>query len=94
MRQLDADPLASLPEERKADNAAIGVQMDLNQSSVEDLQTLPGIGAVLAERIRCYRDEHGPFASIEEITQVKGIGVKRFERLRPYIGVKGVASSS
>ena len=70
------------------DNAATDVQVDLNQSSVEELQALPGIGPVLAERIRRYRREKGNFASIEEITNVRGIGAKRFARLRPYIAVR------
>lgn len=70
------------------DNAATDVQVDLNQSSVEELQALPGIGPVLAERIRRYRREKGNFASIEEITNVRGIGAKRLARLRPYIAVR------
>lgn len=68
--------------------AATDVQVDLNQSSVEELQALPGIGPVLAERIRRYRREKGRFKSIEEITNVRGIGAKRFARLRPYIAVR------
>lgn len=68
--------------------AATDVQVDLNQSSVEELQALPGIGPVLAERIRRYRREKGRFTSIEEITNVRGIGAKRFARLRPYIAVR------
>ena len=68
--------------------AATDVQVDLNQSSVKELQALPGIGPVLAERIRRYRREKGRFTSIEEITNVRGIGEKRFARLRPYIAVR------
>ena len=86
IRQTDADPLAERPGSVPA--AATDVQVDLNQSSVEELQALPGIGPVLAERIRRYRREKGRFTSIEEITNVRGIGAKRFARLRPYIAVR------
>ena len=87
IRQTDADPLVERPD-NVPDNAAANVQVDLNQSSVEELQALPGIGPVLAERIRQYRRDKGNFTSIEEITKVRGIGAKRFARLRPYIAVR------
>ena len=87
IRQTDADPMIERPD-GAPDNAATDVQVDLNQSSVEELQALPGIGPVLAERIRRYRREKGNFASIEEITNVRGIGAKRLARLRPYIAVR------
>lgn len=75
-------------QERLPDNAAIAVRVDLNQSSVKELQALPGIGPVLAQRIHRYRRDNGNFTSIEEITEVRGIGAKRFARLRPYIVVR------
>ena len=83
-------PSQAPPLMERADSvpAATDVQVDLNQSSVKELQALPGIGPVLAERIRRYRREKGRFTSIEEITNVRGIGAKRFARLRPYIAVR------
>ncbi len=48
--------------------------IDINGASIEDLDTLPGIGPALAERIIAYRDEHGPFGSVEELQNVSGIG--------------------
>ena len=86
IRQTDAAPLSERADSVPA--AATDVQVDLNQSSVKELQALPGIGPVLAERIRQYRREKGRFTSIEEITNVRGIGEKRFARLRPYIAVR------
>ena len=87
IRQTETDPLVQRPE-RLPDNAAIAVRVDLNQSSVKELQALPGIGPVLAQRIHRYRRDNGNFTSIEEITEVRGIGAKRFARLRPYIVVR------
>ena len=48
--------------------------ININTASAELLQTLPGIGPALAERIVAYREEHGLFRSIDDLTNVKGIG--------------------
>ena len=68
--------------------------VDINRGSVEELQRLPGIGPVLAERIMQYRREHGKFGSIHDIQNVKGIGEKRFAQLEPYIHIDDQALSS
>lgn len=61
--------------------------LDLNRATVEELQTLPGVGEVLARRIAERRSVRGPFHSIEELQDVRGIGVKRLEQLRPLLTV-------
>lgn len=48
--------------------------VDINTATSEELQTLPGIGPAIAERIIAYREEHGSFASVEDLLNVKGIG--------------------
>ena len=48
--------------------------ININTASASELETLDGIGPVLAERIVAYREEHGPFAAVEDLMQVKGIG--------------------
>ena len=55
--------------------------VNLNTAGMEELDTLPGIGPVLAERIIQYREEHGPFASVEELDEVKGIGASVLENI-------------
>ncbi len=72
-------------QERSSVQAVHVVPVDINYGSSEELQTLPGIGAVLAERIVRYRSEHGNFMSTADVKQVRGIGTKRFEQLRPYV---------
>ena len=61
--------------------------LDLNDATAEQLQTLPGIGAELAERILAYREEHGAFTSVEEIMEVPGIGEGKFAALEGRIVV-------
>ncbi len=48
--------------------------VNINTATKEELETLDGIGPVLAERIVAYREEKGPFAAPEDLMQVKGIG--------------------
>jgi competence protein ComEA len=56
--------------------------ISLSTATVDQLDTLDGIGPTLAARIVQYRDAHGGFRSVEELRQVDGIGDKRFESLR------------
>lgn len=67
--------------------ATAAQQVDLNTADAQQLQTLPGIGPVLAERIVAYRTEHGPFARPEQLCNVRGIGEKTYARLAEYITV-------
>ena len=85
--------MGRLPEPRPRTVADVG-RVDINRGSVEELQRLPGIGPVLAERVIQYRREHGKFASIRDIQNVKGIGVKRFAQLEPYLHIDGKALAS
>lgn len=61
--------------------------INLNAATVTDLDTLPGVGPVLAQRIVDYRDANGGFASVEELRQVDGIGAARFEDLKDRVTV-------
>lgn len=65
--------------------------LDLNGSSRMELETLPGIGMVLASRIVSYRTAHGDFQRIEDLINVLGIGTKRLKRLEPLVTVKTMA---
>jgi competence protein ComEA len=62
--------------------AAPAQPISLSTATVEQLDTLDGIGPTLATRIVAYREAHGGFRSIDELRQVDGIGDKRFESLR------------
>lgn len=67
---------------------ASGGLMNINVATVSELESLPGIGPVLAERIVSYRTENGPFAAIEDIMDVSGIGEGYFAQIRELITVE------
>lgn len=75
------EPPASSPE--------LNSLLDLNTASRSDLEALPGIGPVLAERIVAYRTQQGPFSSIEELEEIEGISTRTVEELRPLVTVGG-----
>jgi competence protein ComEA len=54
----------------------------LNSATLEQLDALPGVGPVTAQKILDYREEHGAFSSIDELDAIPGIGPARLEQLR------------
>ncbi|MGV9789708.1 helix-hairpin-helix domain-containing protein [Streptomyces sp. NPDC003435] len=66
--------------------AASSAPVSLGTATVEQLDTLPGVGPVLAQRIIDYRTQHGGFRSVDELRQVDGIGDRRFSDLRARVG--------
>lgn len=67
--------------------------VNLNTATVAELETLPGIGVKVAERIVDYRQKKGPFKKIEELMNVQGIGEKSFLKLRPQLTVAAKADA-
>ncbi|MDT4892972.1 MAG: competence protein ComEA [Pseudonocardiales bacterium] len=67
-----------------AAGAAAG-PVSLNSASLEQLQTLPGVGPVLAQHILDWRTAHGSFTSVEQLNEVLGIGTTKFAALRPLV---------
>ncbi|WP_240654416.1 ComEA family DNA-binding protein [Streptomyces sp. AcE210] len=62
--------------------AAAAGPIGLNTATAEQLDTLPGVGPVLAQHIIDYRTEHGGFRSVDELREVNGIGDRRFSDLQ------------
>jgi len=62
-----------------------GGAVSLNSADLAALDTLPGVGPVLAQRILDWRTEHGRFTSIEELGEVSGIGEKLLAQLTPKV---------
>lgn len=62
-------------------------RLRINVATARELEELPGVGPVLAERIVAYREANGPFASTGDLRRVPGIGEKTFQNLAPLIVV-------
>ncbi|MFF4796891.1 helix-hairpin-helix domain-containing protein [Streptomyces sp. NPDC001351] len=65
-----------------AAGAALTAPVPLNTATVDQLETLPGVGPVLAQHIVDYRTQHGGFRSVDQLREVNGIGDRRFADLR------------
>ncbi|MFD3960285.1 MULTISPECIES: ComEA family DNA-binding protein [Streptomyces] len=88
--------LPQAPADQAASGAAGGVAgasgpsgpaapLSLSTATKEQLETLPGVGPVLAQHIIDHRTESGGFRSVDELRQVSGIGDRRFADLRPLV---------
>jgi competence protein ComEA len=61
--------------------------VDLNTADAATLETVPGIGKSLAQRILTFREKNGAFGSVDDLLKVQGIGEKSLQHLRPYLVV-------
>ena len=85
---VPANALYAAPKaaEQKS-QAPASPMVNVNKANLEELQTVRGIGPVIAERILQYRNEHGPFANIDDIVNVQGIGQAKFEKIKNQVSV-------
>jgi competence protein ComEA len=74
-----ASPGVALP------GAAAAGPVHLNTATLQELDTLPGVGPVTAQKILDYRNEHGAFSSVDELDAVPGIGPARLAELRKLV---------
>jgi competence protein ComEA len=66
--------------------AGIGTApIQLSTATLEQLDSLPGVGPATAQKILDYRTKHGAFSSVEELDAVPGIGPKRLDQLRDLV---------
>ncbi|MEU9509796.1 helix-hairpin-helix domain-containing protein [Micromonospora sp. NPDC048170] len=89
-----APPGAALPPGAAAGGApgggaapGAGGRLNLNTATLAQLDALPGVGPVLAQRILAHRDQHGGFRSVGDLRQVDGIGDARYEQLKDLVTV-------
>lgn len=68
-------------------SAGPGELLDLNSATAAQLEELPGVGPVTAQKIIAWRTEHGKFSRIEELQEVSGIGPKSYAEIAPHVRV-------
>jgi competence ComEA-like helix-hairpin-helix protein len=66
--------------------------ININSASSEELQQVPGIGPVTADKILQMRKSYGAFKSVDDLLAIRGIGKKRLEKMRKYLTVSKSAS--
>ena len=79
-------PAAGDPGDGSAGGPA-GVKINLNTAGVEELDGLPKVGPVLAQRIVDWRKEHGAFKAVEDLDAIDGVGPKMLEALLPLVTI-------
>jgi competence protein ComEA len=80
-----AGPVAPAPGTGPVGSSSPAAPVDLNTATLEDLETLPGIGPVLGQHILDWRAANGQFSSIGQLRDVSGIGDVRFAQLSPLV---------
>lgn len=66
-------------------NTCLSLVVNVNNASLDELQALPGIGVVTAQRIIAYRRQFGVFSRAQDLRKVKGIGEAKLALIRDYI---------
>lgn len=84
-RSTTAAPTGSAPA--GSGSAGPDAPVDLNSATVAQLDALPGVGPVLAQRIVDWRTQHGRFDSVAQLRSVSGIGDAKFADLSPLVTV-------
>jgi competence protein ComEA len=86
-QQIAVGVPGAAPPAAPAGNAPPGGPVDLNSATVADLDALPGIGPVLAQRIVDHRDANGRFTTVEQLDDVPGIGPAIYAELAELVRV-------
>ncbi|MDH5337582.1 MAG: helix-hairpin-helix domain-containing protein [Nitrospira sp.] len=81
------EPNSEIVALAKLSSTPVEPLLDLNRAKAGELEALPGIGAVLAQRVIAFRASLGGFRKIEDLREVKGIGAKKFDQLKLLVTV-------
>jgi len=71
----------------RADKQPPAKPIDINVANVKELQELPGVGPVTAQRIIDMRQKSGRFKRVEDLLAIRGISQKKLDAMRPYVTV-------
>jgi competence ComEA-like helix-hairpin-helix protein len=96
--QIDLEALFSSPPQAKYNTTlnikhgegllVMGLPIDINSATAQDLSALPGIGPKISKRIVETRERLGGFDSVDDLKMVKGIGNKKLDTIREYVRIK------
>jgi competence protein ComEA len=81
------DPAGAAPPDAATGGGAAGGKVNLNTATLAQLDSLPGVGPVLAQRILDHREKNGAFRTVSDLRQVDGIGDARYEQLKELVTV-------
>ena len=84
---VESDTSAQEPLELPASGQSVSGLENINTATLEELDALPGIGPVIAQRIVDYRTQYGPFTAKEQIKNISGIGDKKYSDIESLIEV-------
>ena len=82
-----AVPAAAAPSATPKAAASEARPIDINTADGATLESVPGIGKSLSQRILSFREKNGPFQSVDDLLKVQGVGEKSIQKLRPYLTV-------
>lgn len=86
--------IAAPPAAAAQDQPASRPTVNLNSATLDQLETLPGIGRKTAELIVEYRTKNSGFKKVEELMNIKGIGEKTFLKIKPMVSVTPAGKAS
>jgi comEA protein len=85
---VESDVMTVSASRKETGESGTFFTVPLNSATKTDLEHIPGIGPVMAQRILSYRAMNGRFRTIEELLNVKGIGPKKMQKIRPYVRIQ------
>jgi competence ComEA-like helix-hairpin-helix protein len=86
--QTTAPPPAGRQIPKGSDQPPKRVRININQATAEELESVPGLGPKLSQRIVEYRNIHGSFHKLEDLVNVSGIGPKNLEKIQDHLVVE------
>ncbi len=82
-----AAPASAAPGAAPKAAASEARPIDINTADGAALESVPGIGKSLSQRILAFREKNGAFQTVDDLLKVPGIGEKSIQKLRPYLTV-------
>lgn len=85
VKEESTDSLVEIPEEE----IAVSFPLELNTATRQELEEIPGIGEVLAQRMVDYREHLNGYDSLEQLLEIQGIGEQTYLKIIPYLYITG-----